>query len=454
MEYPRPLGHFTPQPAINAGGFARGKGKGRGKGKSYLGGQGNRRGGTGRIYGGPVAAAGMAADMAPCPSISTLPPGLQQILAGAAPVTPPVPLREEPLPQTLAPLQRSLQLHMDSIARLDATIHAMCLRRAQVQAAAVAELLCLFEILAQHTSAGSLLMQGGNRGVASAGLSAPAAAASSQAGPDVFSPVPTARAIPPSPFAPRGRKREHRSPSASMGNSPTSRSGRSSPDTQGRRVGTLGPVDGLTHDLMVSLVELIVKGTNTDAADMVCGMLDHMPPSPSRPVLEAGNTSHSAAARAASPLTQDNATSQVVKRAASQKGEPATTPTSELEARAAYAMSTPQARCRQSPGDILGPLVDAELSPFPHSQLILCGATPRDTAVGDSTHLQRPVVSLVAAEGLGDGVITLEENDELARMGEHDSEPVHVQAQLGFGPILNFTPDPVSPAPAATPDTI
>ena len=250
-------------------------------------------------------------------------------------------------------------------------------------------------------------MQGGNCGVASAGLSAPATAASSQAGPDVFSPAPTARAIPLSPFAPRGRKREHRSPSASMENSPTSRSGRSSPDTQGRRVGTSGPADGLTGDLMISLVELIVKGTNADAADMVCGILDHMPPSPSRPVLEAGNTPHSAAARDASPLTQDNATSQVVKRAASQKGEPATTPTSELEARAAYAMSTPQATGRQSLGGMLGPLVDAEASPLPHSQLILCGTTPRDTAAGDNTHLQSPVVSLVAAEGLGDGAITL-----------------------------------------------
>ena len=98
--------------------------------------------------------------------------------------------------------------------------------------------------------------------------------------------------------------------------------------------------------------------------------------------------------------------------------------------------------------------MDAEASSLPHSQLILRGTTPRGTDAGVSTHLQSPVVSLAAAEGLGDGVITLEEKDELARMGEHDSEPGPVQAQLGFGPILNFTPDPVSPAPAATPDTI
>ena len=171
-------------------------------------------------------------------------------------------------------------------------------------------------------------------------------------------------------------------------------------------------------------------------------------------MFEAGNAPHSATARDAPPSAQDNSSLQVAQRAVSQKGEPATTPTSELEARAAFAMSTLQATCRQSPGDIWGPPVDVEVSPLPHSQLILCGTTPRDMAVGDSTHHQRPVVSLVAAEGLGDGVITLEENDELARMGEDDSEPGHVQAQLGFGPILNFTPDPVSPAPAATPDTI
>ena len=46
-------------------------------------------------------------------------------------------------PQALAPLQRSLQLHMDSIARLDATIHALCLRRSQAQATVVAEQLRL-----------------------------------------------------------------------------------------------------------------------------------------------------------------------------------------------------------------------------------------------------------------------------------------------------------------------
>ena len=102
----------------------------------------------------------MTTDTAPCPSVTVLPPGLKQAVLGAAPDAPPMPLREELLPLALAPLQRSLQLHMGSIACLDATIHALCLRISQVQTAVVAEQLCLFEILAQRTQTGSLLMQG------------------------------------------------------------------------------------------------------------------------------------------------------------------------------------------------------------------------------------------------------------------------------------------------------
>ena len=117
-------------------------------------------------------------------------------------------------------------------------------------------------------------------------------------------------------------------------------------------------------------------------------------------------------------------------------------------------MSTPQATCRQSPGDILGPPADAEASPLPHAQLILGGTTPRGTAESNTMHHQGPVVPTVVVEGHGDGVITLEEKDEMVRMGEHDSEPGHDQVQLGFGPMLSFTPDPASPAPAETPDTI
>ena len=149
------------------------EGKGRGKGRAFAGGNDGFGSGTGRNCAGPVAGAGVAADLAPCSSISTLPPGLQQVLIGAAPATPPMPLREEPRPKTLAPLQRSLQLRMDSIARLDPTIHALCLRRAQVQAAVVAELLCLFEVLAQHTRFGFILMQGSANEAASATIPTP-----------------------------------------------------------------------------------------------------------------------------------------------------------------------------------------------------------------------------------------------------------------------------------------
>ena len=101
MEYPRPFGHFPPQPAVNAGGFVRGKGKGKGKGKALAGGKDGCGGSAGRFRAGPAAVAGMAADMAPCPSIANLPPGLQQVLVGAAPATPLIPLREEPLPKLL-----------------------------------------------------------------------------------------------------------------------------------------------------------------------------------------------------------------------------------------------------------------------------------------------------------------------------------------------------------------
>ena len=53
MEYPCPLGHFPPQPVVNAGGFARGKGKGKGKGKGFYGWQRRLLGRRGQVLCGP-----------------------------------------------------------------------------------------------------------------------------------------------------------------------------------------------------------------------------------------------------------------------------------------------------------------------------------------------------------------------------------------------------------------
>ena len=49
---------------------------------------------------------------------------------------------------------------MEAISRLDATISAMCPRRAQLQTQVLSEQLCMYEVLAAHTREGSLLMQG------------------------------------------------------------------------------------------------------------------------------------------------------------------------------------------------------------------------------------------------------------------------------------------------------
>ena len=49
---------------------------------------------------------------------------------------------------------------MEAIARLDLTIRAMCQRRCQLQSQALAEQFVMYEVLANHTRADSVLMQG------------------------------------------------------------------------------------------------------------------------------------------------------------------------------------------------------------------------------------------------------------------------------------------------------
>ena len=209
---------------------------------------------------------------------------------------------------------------------------------------------------------------------------------------------------------------------------------------------------------MNSLVDLVAGGVNVEAADILAAsnlnLRDRLSLSPLHPIPEAGSVPPSAASRVAHSSRQDTASLQVAQFAPAQEAEPSTTPTSELEARAAFAMSTPQASCRQSPGDLLGPLADVGASPLPPSQLILGGTTPRGTAESIALHPHGPVVPPVVDEGHGAGVNSVEEKVALGRMDGHDSRPEHGQAQPGFGPILGFSPDPVSPAPAASPNTI
>ena len=76
------------------------------------------------------------------------------------PVVPPAPLLDTPLPPPLASMQWSILHAMQEITKLDLTISAMCQRRMQLQNHVVSEQLCLYECLAAHTSAGSLIMQG------------------------------------------------------------------------------------------------------------------------------------------------------------------------------------------------------------------------------------------------------------------------------------------------------
>ena len=49
---------------------------------------------------------------------------------------------------------------MESISRLDLTISAMCQRRASLHGQLVLSQLCMCEILASHTQAGSVVMHG------------------------------------------------------------------------------------------------------------------------------------------------------------------------------------------------------------------------------------------------------------------------------------------------------
>ena len=140
-----------------------------------------------------------------------------------------------------------------------------------------------------------------------------------------------------------------------------------------------------------------------------------------------------------------------VQPAPSQEAEPSTTPTAELEARAAHAMSTPQNSLRQSPGDVLGPTAEFGASPLPLSQLISGGTTPKGTAACFALHPVGPIVDDAGPEA---GINLMEKKVALDCPDGRGARPEQGQAQSRCGPMLDFSPDPVPPAPAASPDTI
>ena len=131
--------------------------------------------------------------------------------------------------------------------------------------------------------------------------------------------------------------------------------------------------------------------------------------------------------------------------------EPSTTPTAELEARAAHAMSTPQASLCRSPGDFSGTIADVRVSPLPSSQLILGGTTPRTMIAGAALNPAAPPDDGVE---LGVGLSAMEKEAALDHPDDCGAMPEQGQAQPARGPILEFSLEPIALALAASPNTI
>ena len=203
----------------------------------------------------------------------------------------------------------------------------------------------------------------------------------------------------------------------------------------------LGPAEGYSGDMVNSLVDFVAASVNVEAAEVLAAstlnLRNLLSLSPLHPIPEAGSLPSSLASGAAHPLRQGIASSHVAQPVPSQEAEPTTTPTAELEARAASAMSTQLASCRQSPGDLSGPIAEVGVSPLPLSQLIMGGTTPRVTAASTSLH---PVAPPVGDEEPGAAFNPVEKEVALVCPGGLGAGPEHGQAQSGCGPNLIFLP--------------
>ena len=95
------------------------------------------------------------------PQMGTMPEGWRPQDGGCiGPITPPSPLDNGPLPADVPNLQARLIRDVESISRLDLTIHAMCQRRASLHGQLVVSQLCLYEIVASRRQAGPIVMHG------------------------------------------------------------------------------------------------------------------------------------------------------------------------------------------------------------------------------------------------------------------------------------------------------
>ena len=214
-----------------------------------------------------------------------------------------------------------------------------------------------------------------------------------------------------------------------------------------------GPAEGICGDALDSLVRLVADGGTIEAAARLVALMpnsrDRLSPSPLRPIPEVGAVLPSLVLGAVHSLGL--AAPHAEQPAPLQEAEPSTTPTAELEARDAHAMSTPKASLCCSLGDLPGPVADDGASPLPLSQLIMGGANPRGTAPRPASHLGEPPNDFVE---VGVGINSMENVVALDCPVFCGAKPEPGQARRGPGPIFDYPPEPISPVPVVSPRTI
>ena len=155
-----------------------------------------------------------------------------------------------------------------------------------------------------------------------------------------------------------------------------------------------GPAEGYSGDALDSLVRLVADGANIEVAARLAALIpnprDRVSPSPLHPIPRAGGAPSSLVLGAVHPLGPNIVSPHVEQPVPFQEAEPSTTPTAELEARAAHAMSTPQASLRRSPGDLPRLVACDGASPLPLSQLVMGGTTPKGTVACSASCLGVP----------------------------------------------------------------